>query len=655
MTDQLYRLTLAENLGALPGAFRRGLASASDVSAVRSTLMRANGWAVIGSGASYSGALLTARWLMSAYSVTAQAFTPYEYSLAESFAPGAILLSARGKNSDILAAAHVCLRRQVDPLLIVTGVSESPLHELVRDYVPAHVLVTHTPPPGQKEGFFGVQTLAAAIAVFAAQGGGPAHTFPRLTGEWADEVNTLSSAFIDSMSSAIADVASAEQVVVLGTDWASPAVADFESKWVEGGLGWIEHSESKNYTHGRYMNAQPARSAFIVFATADGVEFLDLFATALSGQFPLLTVVSREPSFAGACELMLRGCHLFAEFARLRQVDVSNPVLPSYATKLFAASPLYPELDLAPRLAGHVETCLSLKARALQHEGDSAAEAATVPMRSVVLASLAQLYSSRFCGLACDVDGTLLPLNERDGSLPLSVSSELNRLLAAGVDIAVVTGRGSSVLDILRAAVNEANWPNVYCYLRNGGVFVRLSEEAPEWVHTLSEASALSEMIRNLPDVVASGADISIDRHGTQVTVDFGASRSKLARTVTSIIRKEVVQRTWDAHVRESGACVDIFSSQSGKERACDHFSRTVIEPKGSSRVLLLGDSGHVGGNDHEMLQLPFSMSVGTVHWSPNTCFPVLDSNLTQRIGPEGTAFLLSSATVGQGWFRLNL
>ena len=63
-------------------------------------------------------------------------------------------------------------------------------------------------------------------------------------------------------------------MVCVASGWGIPALADFESKIVEGGICTIETSESKNFTHGRYINTfyNKQNRAMVIFESPEDKE-----------------------------------------------------------------------------------------------------------------------------------------------------------------------------------------------------------------------------------------------------------------------------------------------------------------------------------------------------------------------------------------------
>jgi hypothetical protein len=69
--------------------------------------------------------------------------------------------------------------------------------------------------------------------------------------------------------------------------------------------------------------------------------------------------------------------------------------------------------------------------------------------------------------------------------------------------------------------------------------------------------------------------------------------------------------------------------------------------------VLCIGDSGERLGNDHELLEGPYGVSVGKVCDRPHTCWNLAPENLQ---GPAGLEALLKALeVVGKGTAKMHV
>src|SRR5690606_34656684 len=79
-----------------------------------------------------------------------------------------------------------------------------------------------------------------------------------------------------------------------------------------------------------------------------------------------------------------------------------------------------------------------------------------------------RLLEPVFRAIALDYDGTLVDTRHRFEAVTPEIKSQLRRLLGAGVQLAIATGRGASVRRDLQAALPKSLWENVMIGYYNG-------------------------------------------------------------------------------------------------------------------------------------------------------------------------------------------
>jgi fructoselysine-6-P-deglycase FrlB-like protein len=157
------------------------------------------------------------------------------------------------------------------PLLAITAKPSSPLVTLVANYPYARVLVADPEKADEREGFFGSQTLISALGVAISLVDLLRDPFLAGASEWADSVRSATTEWLTLNQQSLVETANRSHTVVLATGWAYPCAMDFEAKCVEGGIGRVELTEAKNFTHGRFVNSfnRQQDTSLVLFSTAD--------------------------------------------------------------------------------------------------------------------------------------------------------------------------------------------------------------------------------------------------------------------------------------------------------------------------------------------------------------------------------------------------
>ncbi len=181
------------------------------------------------------------------------------------------LLSAGGRNVDILAAARALIAREPRQVAVLCGCDDSPLSELCRSHSFVDLLV-YTPPAG-KDGFLATNSLLGFTALlaraYAAEFEGEAY--------WAATIEALTPLVADGSEAVAiwerltAPLWSRPTILVLHGPSARIGAIDLESKFTEAALGHVQLADYRNFAHGRHhwLAKRGAASAVLAFVTAD--------------------------------------------------------------------------------------------------------------------------------------------------------------------------------------------------------------------------------------------------------------------------------------------------------------------------------------------------------------------------------------------------
>lgn len=324
-----------EKLETLPRAFEEAVGNQKAISAARTFLegFRGKSCVVIGYGGSFSVAHFTARVLRAQFEISARAAEPYDLYLNGPVpGEGVVLVSRTGNDQDILLAQERALAAGVSFMLIVTarmssGKGSKLSARAQKAGCSACLTLEVEGGPTEYEGFVGVQWVMAALGTILALDpglSGPILDAPR---SWCEKVCEDARELADSTD--IRELTSCTRLAGLATGWGHPCLIDFESKFVEAGLGGVEICESKSYTHGRFMNTFAHSSTRLLsFATADQgeIDILEWLNGKLSpADHPIVEVRASHGGSIGGVELFIHMLHLIRSFADTRGVNPSRP------------------------------------------------------------------------------------------------------------------------------------------------------------------------------------------------------------------------------------------------------------------------------------------------------------------------------------------
>lgn len=342
----LYEAKIDSTPWSMTSSYQAGISSKKTMSS-----NAANRVYLVGSGASFCVALLGAILLNQFTDAFAIPTTPYDYVALSKPESSIILISFGGNNPDIISALKRARDAASREIHVITGSSRSQLAREAQSIQNAFLHLTSS--KLSDSGFVSTQGMLSCASLLV---GFLAKSFGFDSEQLLNFFNHQN--MITMFSQAKADVAnsmvepwqafdemsSPPHLVVLGSGWAWPAVADFESKITEGAVCTIEISELKNYTHGRYLNAYRNKESrvFVLFELPSDNRLIRFLKEKLSNDFPVITLTSKLSPPIGTLDLMIRGLYLSSEISKRINLDIAKAKhFPKESRGLFSWGPIY--------------------------------------------------------------------------------------------------------------------------------------------------------------------------------------------------------------------------------------------------------------------------------------------------------------------------
>ena len=235
-----------------------------------------------------------------------------------------------------------------------------------------------------------------------------------------------------------------------------------------------------------------------------------------------------------------------------------------------------------------------------------------------------------------DYDGTVVATEDRFGPPASEILVEIRRLMDSGISIAFATGRGGSIGEMLRHSLPQSYHEQILVGYYNGAWIVPLSTDIR--VAPPPEDAAIAEARRRL---------VSLDNffHGhwvpKEAMLQLTIPRAKLVEEGRCVSWLYEGLADLPLRILRSGHSVDVFPAWASKRDVVGQIRKHFVIPE--AQVLCIGDRGERFGNDHELLEGPFGVSVGEVCDRLDTCW-----NLTPESssGPAGLLLMLKALTV---------
>ncbi len=589
-------------------SFSKGIDVSSFERYIRNNL--SNPFLVVGSGGSFSVALACSL-LIESFGGFAKATTPYEllnaiYGLNHY---NIIFLSASGNNVDIINAYRFCMRCEVNSSFILCLKESSKLiaeaTEKYDDYKFLEVAL-----PSGKDGFLAVNSTICSLGILET-------IYGRLK-----NIDTCSN-IADALSNETIRCLNTSEIIALGGRWTMPVVSDFESKCIEAGLVNVMPADLRNFAHGRHhWIAKNPNTSVICLATADEVELAEKTIKLLPNDISKTIIASSRTGISATIELLTKVFLIVQKLGERRGIDPGKPGVPSYGRKLYHLNySLLSEPETIRMLPKDVlGRTVMRKLKAADLSADQYNE-----VRYHASVFLEKLSTAIFRGLVLDYDNTVIPHNNVSDTAFLSCINYIISFAEAGIYICFATGRGQSIRDQLITLIPEHLRDKIFISYHSGAEILPISNMPSSSTENIPQTLRfVSELISK--ELAFKGINQSL--RNTCISL-FGSART-LNRLYSFLSRKVLEEEITGITLAKSDHSVDVLLPSVSKVSAVS-FMKEYCD---GGNVLCIGDSGDELGNDYTMLSEEYSLSVGTVSTSMETCWNIASQGMS---GPIAT------------------
>lgn len=564
---------------------------------------------VIGSGGSYSAATAVALFREIAHCCPTTPVTPLEFlSLVERLSPQALLLSAEGKNKDILAAARAAIAADLCSAAI-TLTCPNPLTQLCESSNAVRAFSFQM--DWVKDGYLATNSLLAMVLLlYRAFFGDTA--FQRLASLFSPQRLTQRRSWFSEFggSKKIRN----QGVLLLHSEDARLFAVDLESRLSEAALAMVQVTDVRQFAHGRHLQlANPEYAPYVLFAYSkkdEGLikataallpDFVDSFQVEIEGNQLQETII------ASLVDAMFFTERLAAEVS----YDPGQPDVPTFGRAVHAI-----DMDAFTRLRVQKGSIVELaaKRKALLSPKEAVPQHVQIAGESYI----ERLKGARIRAVVCDFDGTLCRAENRFGPISPVVSGRIVKLLQQGMIFAIATGRGDSLQKELVASFEPKYHDAITVGYYSGSYIAKLSqtferppvnpefEELYAWLKTSIYEGICN---KNLDEVARGG----------QLTIRVPSARHALRLRLAIHVWLNASNKA-DWKVYSSGHSVDVLDSATSKLRVVNEISlRFGLNP--NTEILRIGDCGHEEGNDFELLNDGLGLSCDGVSTKLDACW----------------------------------
>ena len=582
---------------------------------------------VIGSGGSLSGAHFVAQVHEQVTGNMAKAITPLEfiYSDIDPTCHAVLFLTASGNNKDIIGAFEKAIQFEYAVIGVICARPKSKISRIAKLY--PHIQFFDYKNSAGKDGFLAVNSLLSTciLAVRSYGALGLSRILPEKLFELKGDFNSCQwDTFFQRKT-----------IIAVGAGWTWPALIDLESKFTEAALGNVIISDLRNFAHGRHnwFDKKGDESVLFVLENPQIKKLAQKTINLLPDQYPSVVLSSSLSGPLACIQLFIKVSQLVNAAGRRLGIDPGKPKVPEFGRKIYHIG-LSPTISIKKR--GNRYIWIQRKARAANEDTDV--------VESSLDKFLETLKNTKFSGIVFDYDGTLCDLLDRYLPLKKEVKDALNSLLSQDIHIGIATGRGGSVQKNLRQIIDKKYWEKILVGNYNGAVILPINEEPSKSDKLFSNDLRIADIL--LKDDLLLKNHTKIETRSRQISVSFSSWSHK-----KSLINRisEILNGLHQLRIVHSEHSLDIIDSDVSKRNVIKAL-KTLIGGK-VTNILVIGDQGQFGGNDFEMLNQPFSLSVNRISTSLTTCWNLSPFGLR---GCKATLSLLKAIEIKDKTFQID-
>ena len=526
------------------------------------------------------------------------------------------LLSAGGANVDILAAAKALIAREHRQIAVLCGRDDSPLAELCRQH-PFVDLLIH-PTPAGKDGFLATNSLLGFTALLTRA---YAAEFKGEIG-WADVVERLEPLLHEECDAVLAWERATRPLwmrpttLVLHGPSTRIGAIDLESKFTEAALGNVQVADYRNFAHGRHhwLAKRGETSAVLAFVSDDDRALAERILALIPPEIPHACIEFAGPPPAAALAAVVAALRITGWAGSARGIDPGRPGVPEFGRKLYNLS--LPKQGHTPSKGSLSDRdACAITRKAGLHPSRLEAPGEVARWQASLDSFRDRLRSTAFTGIVLDYDGTIVDTRHRFHPPGEHIARQLVRIIEAGAQLAIATGRGASVRRDLQACLPQALWSRVLVGYYNGAEVAGLDDDtAPDGTAGTCEALApLAAALRAQPEL-ANAADQTDRRF--QITLE--ARRNMPENRLWDLAHQVLLLTGYmDATITRSSHSIDIVAPGVSKLNVLARLKHKAAE----APILTIGDRGCWPGNDYELLRGDHALSVDEISVDPATCW----------------------------------
>ena len=587
---------------------------------------------VIGSGGSQSTAHLISDLHQQRFGELSKADTPlvassYVHKLKSC---GILLVSAGGRNHDILGVARAAVEAEPKSLIALCASRGSPLRRIVEGFSRGFCFEFEL--PSGRDGFLATNSLLAlstvALTVYDHTRNLVANDLEKILGR-SELRRSL------GLSAAKRSLLDYKYLVVLYGPESQSAALDLESKLIEAGLVSVQLSDYRNFGHGRHHWLAKNPETGVVALAGSGERRLAERTLALLPAKTQAILIKTELSGIGSWLALQAAVFAFvAEYGSSRKIDPGRPGVPEFGRRIYHLN-AFPQEKKSIRAAA-----IARKLRACRGANVVSLQKLEKGYRKVC----ERFRKAKFHGIVLDYDGTICDHVDRFGGIPTESADALGRIIGAGFLVGIATGRGKSVREALQKGLPRHLWERVWVGYYNGGAIARLDDaKQPDTSGTIGpKLQYAAEALGKLRD---SGLELTVRPQQITVETTLPMDVAELWSRVIQCLQESGAE---GLKVVVSTHSLDVVPVATTKLT----LLKVLNEIHPDSTLVCVGDRPRWPGNDAELLTHEFSLSVDEVDGNPETAWNLAPAGV---LGASALQYYLGQISLDDQYFEIGL
>lgn len=518
------------------------------------------------------------------------------------------LITARGKNKDVLDVCRRIAAQEPNSLLILCADKGSPVAKIAKQY--KWIQIIDYPLPSGNDGFLATNSLLA-FSIILIRAYSSAFQIdlkiPEVLPEEALKSGAFSSGELEREK--ILRVLQKPTISVLFEGWAHSAAIDMESKFTEASLGNVQIADYRNFAHGRHhwLAKRASETGIIAMITPHCEELANRTLSLIPSSIPVARISTMHSGPIGTISLLTSVLHMTGIAGEAISTDPGRPGVPEFGRKIY-------HLGLKRYQPERMILSYSSLVREIWLErkfGNSGcfmrSKSLESSLEQALTKYLQQICEAHFAAIVCDYDGTLCSPAERFDAPSADIIAECIRLLRAGIVMGIATGRGRSAREILRRCFPQDLWCRIIIGYYNGGSISRLDEEGPNSrepieadIQAFCKVAQKHALLLNIA---------KLEPRQSQVTIE---PLPQFPLSLVHAVVLEMVQSLDQRRLRVfcSAHSVDVLTRTASKAKVVKLVKDQVHAQDKNGQVLCIGDRGTWCGNDFDLLSEDYALSV---------------------------------------------